>query len=46
VQYPALRNRIWDEVRDRRRANPMSVLIRLSDTAEALGPLHVLEAQA
>jgi len=27
--YPALKMRIWNEVRDRRRANPFAALIRL-----------------
>jgi len=30
--YDALRLRVWDEVRDRRRANPHSALIRLSNS--------------
>jgi hypothetical protein len=30
VKYTALRLRIWDEVRDRNRANPLSALVRLS----------------
>jgi len=29
--YPALKMRIWDEVRDRRRANPLSTLVRLDE---------------
>ncbi|HVA89789.1 MAG TPA: BREX system ATP-binding domain-containing protein [Chloroflexota bacterium] len=32
IKYPALRLRIWDEVRDRRRANPLSSLVRLAGT--------------
>ncbi len=31
VKYTALKLRIWDEVRDRRRANPLSSLVRLSE---------------
>jgi len=30
--YDALRLRVWDEVRDRRRANPHSALVRLSNS--------------
>lgn len=29
--YLALKTRIWDEVRDRRRANPLAALVRLSE---------------
>jgi BREX system ATP-binding protein BrxC/D len=32
--YDALRMRIWDEVRDKRRVNPFSTLIRLSSSSE------------
>lgn len=32
-QYQALKLRIWDEVRDRKRANPLSPMVRLSNTA-------------
>ena len=28
-RYPALQLRVWDEVRDRQRANPLSSLVRL-----------------
>lgn len=31
AKYTALKLRIWDEVRDRRRANPLSSLVRLVD---------------
>jgi len=31
AKYVALKLRIWDEVRDRKRANPLSSLVRLSD---------------
>lgn len=34
--YPALKMRIWNEVRDRRRANPLAALVRL-DADEATG---------
>jgi BREX system ATP-binding protein BrxC/D len=34
--YYALKLRIWDEVRDRRRTNPFSALVRVSRDAEAL----------
>lgn len=30
MRYDALRLRVWDEVRDRRRANPLSALVRLT----------------
>jgi P-loop Domain of unknown function (DUF2791) len=33
VTYTALQLRIWDEVRDRRRTNPLSALVRLGDRA-------------
>lgn len=32
--YHALKLRIWDEVHDRRRANPLAALVRLSEAAE------------
>lgn len=32
-QYQALKMRVWDEVRDRKRANPLSPMVRLSNTA-------------
>ena len=35
--YDALRMRIWDEVRDKRRVNPFSTLIRLSPSPESSG---------
>jgi hypothetical protein len=28
--YPALRNRIWDDVRDRRRSNPFAPMVRIA----------------
>lgn len=31
--YTALKMRVWDEVRDRRRANPLAALVRLSEAA-------------
>jgi hypothetical protein len=31
--YHALKLRIWDEVRDRRRTNPLSALVRVSPAA-------------
>lgn len=31
-EYQALKMRIWDEVRDRKRANPLSPMVRLSNT--------------
>lgn len=34
--YPALKMRIWNEVRDRRRANPLAALVRL-DVEEVTG---------
>lgn len=36
-QYWALMMRIWDEVRDRRRTNPLAALIRISSTPESPG---------
>lgn len=33
-RYPALKNRIWDEVRDRRRANPFAPMVRVSSVTE------------
>lgn len=36
--YNALKLRIWDEIRDKKRANPLSALIRLAPIVEA-GPL-------
>lgn len=36
--YDALRLRIWDEVRDRRRVNPLAALVRISSQAEAESP--------
>lgn len=33
ARYAALKMRIWDEVRDRHRANPLSSLVRLTDEA-------------
>lgn len=33
MAYTALQLRIWDEVRDRRRTNPLSALVRLGDAA-------------
>jgi hypothetical protein len=39
AKYDALRLRVWDEVRDRYRANPLSSLVRLrADAVEASGP--------
>ena len=35
--YDALRLRIWDEVRDRQRPNPLSSLIRLSEQEQPVG---------
>lgn len=35
-RYDPLKMRIWDEVHDRRRANPLGALVRLSDAAPAL----------
>jgi hypothetical protein len=32
-KYDALRLRIWDEVHDRQKANPLSSLVRLAETA-------------
>lgn len=32
-QYQALKLRIWDEVRDRKRTNPLSPMVRLSNSA-------------
>ncbi len=37
ARYDALRLRVWDEVRDRHRANPLSSLVRLRDDAGADG---------
>jgi hypothetical protein len=37
AKYDALRLRVWDEVRDRQRANPLSALVRLRDDAAELG---------
>lgn len=38
--YDALKLRIWDEVRDKHRANPLSSLIRLSPCPDAITPAH------
>jgi len=39
IAYDALRLRIWDEVRDRQRPNPLSSLIRLSGQEQAVNLL-------
>lgn len=38
--YNALKLRIWDEVRDKHRANPLSSLIRLSPCPDVITPAH------
>ncbi|MDP2719900.1 MAG: DUF2791 family P-loop domain-containing protein [Dehalococcoidia bacterium] len=37
--YQALKMRVWDEVRDRKRANPLSPMVRLSNTQDSDMPL-------
>jgi hypothetical protein len=37
AKYDALRLRVWDEVRDRHRANPLSSLVRLRDETVGVG---------
>ena len=37
-KYDALYLRIWDEVRDRRRANPLSSLVQISSREENVIP--------
>jgi hypothetical protein len=43
--YDALKLRIWDEVRDKYRANPLSSLIRLSPHPEATVSIPSTEVQ-
>ncbi|GJL65447.1 MAG: hypothetical protein NPIRA05_04180 [Nitrospirales bacterium] len=43
-RYEALKHRIWDDVRDKHRQNPLVPLVRLSPTAPSLASLTVGEA--
>ncbi len=44
-QYQALKLRIWDEVRDRKRANPLAPMVRLPNTAAGDIPSSELSAE-
>lgn len=45
-RYQALKMRIWDEVRDRKRANPLAPMVRLSNAAAGNKPSSESSAEA